>query len=133
MNIKLTHLAGATLAFLAAAAVLPTEVRAQSVEAPQTIPDAMDEILSDQSGTFYRNRTFGRQLGNMFGFGFPEREIVADSANLSREFDALMRYQNTSGPTIRVPDLATPYTASLLTLPSSQAPTLGTEFIFEPF
>jgi len=133
MDIKLTHLAGATLSLLAVAAVSASEARAQSVEAPQTIPDAMEEILSDQSGNFYTNRSFGRQLGNIFGFGFRDREVLADSANLSREFDALMRYQNTSDPTIRVPDLANPYTASLLTLPSSQVPTVGTEFIFEPF
>jgi len=88
MDIKLTHLAGATLSLLAVAAVSASEARAQSVEAPQTIPDAMEEILSDQSGNFYTNRSFGRQLGNIFGFGFRDREVLADSANLSREFDA---------------------------------------------
>jgi hypothetical protein len=135
MGIKLTHLAGATVSLLAMAAVSSAAVRAQSIDAnaPQTIPDAMDELLSQKSGTFYGNRSFGRQAANIFGFGFRDREILRDGETVAIEVDALMRLQNTSDPTIRVPDLANPYTASLLTLPSSEAPTVGTEFIFEPF
>ncbi len=135
MGMNLTHLAGATLSLMAIAAVTSTAAQAQDVStaAPQTIPDAMEELLSGSSGDFFRNRSLGRQAANMFGLGFRDREILRDGDTVAQEFDALMRLQNTQDPTIRVPDLANPYTASLLTLPSSQAPTLGTEFIFEPF
>jgi hypothetical protein len=44
-----------------------------------------------------------------------------------------MLLQNTADPTLRVPDLANPYNSSLLTMPSSQVPLVGTEFIFERF
>lgn len=135
MGIKLTHLAGVTLSLMTAVAVLVPASNAQTVDtnAPQTIPDAMDDLLSASSGTFFENRTFGRQAGAMFGFGFRDREIIWDAATVAQEFDALMQLQNTSDPTIRVPDLANPYTTTLLTMPSSQSPYLGTEFIFEPF
>lgn len=135
MGIKLTHLAGVSLSLLAIVTIVPTSAEAQysEAEAPQTIPDALEEALSQSSGTFFGNRSFARQASNIFGLGFRDREIIWDGATVAQEFDALMRLQNTIDPTIRVPDLANPYSASLLTLPSSQEPTLGTEFIFEPF
>jgi hypothetical protein len=136
MGIKLTYLAGVTLSFITAAAVSAPATRAQHVDTndtPQTIPEAIDDLLTQSSGTYFENRTLGRQAASIFGFGFREREIDWDAATVSQEFNALMRFQNTSDPTIRVPDLATPFTTSLLTMPSGQAPTLGTEFIFEPF
>jgi hypothetical protein len=135
MGMKLTHLAGVTLSLLAVTALAAPAIKAQDLDAdtPQTIPEVMDDLLSQSSGTFFENRTFGRQAGNIFGFGFRDREIIWDAATVAQEFDALMRYQNTSDPTIRVPDLANPFTTTLLTMPSSQAPALGTEFIFEPF
>ncbi len=135
MGIKLTHLAGVSLSLMAVATAMPTVAKAQYVEAeaPQTIPEAMEAAISQSSGTFFENRSFSRQAANIFGFGFRDRELMWDGATLAREFEAQMRLQNTVDPTIRVPDLANPYSASLLTLPSSQEPTLGTEFIFEPF
>lgn len=135
MGIKLTHLAGISVSLLATAAITSPSAKAQTAEVnvPETIPDAAERLLSESSGEFFENRTFGRQAANMFGLGFRDRELLRDGETVGREFNALMRLQNTSDPTIRVPDLANPYTASLLTLPSSEAPTLGTEFIFEPF
>jgi hypothetical protein len=55
MGIKLTHLAGVTLSLLTTAVVLAPSTRAQYVEpeAPQTIPDAMDDLLTQSSGTFF--------------------------------------------------------------------------------
>jgi len=135
MAMKLTYLAGVTLALLTTAAVLSPRAQAQytEVEAPQTIPDAADELTSQASGNFFQNRSLGRQAANIFGFGFRDRELLRDGAVVEQEFNALMQLQNEADPTLRVPDLSNPYTASLLTLPSSAAPTLGTEFIFEPF
>jgi hypothetical protein len=135
MAMKFMHLAGVTLSLLSAAAVVSPKAQAQytEVETPQTILEAADELTSQSSGNFFQNRSLGRQAANIFGFGFRDRELLRDGAVVEQEFKALMQLQNEADPTIRVPDLSNPYTASLLTLPSSAAPTLGTEFIFEPF
>jgi hypothetical protein len=75
----------------------------------------------------------GRQGGRIVGFGFPDRELEWDANATATAFQELMLLQNTADPTLRVPDLANPYNSSLLTMPSSQVPLVGTEFIFERF
>ncbi|NMF84296.1 hypothetical protein [Nodosilinea sp. P-1105] len=130
MGIQLNHISGISLALVAAAAIAAPAGWAQ--EAPrQTIPDAMDELTSTYSGDFYRNRSISRQAARIVGFGFPEREIEWDSHATSAAVRDLMLLQTGVDPTLRVPDMATPFNTSLLTMPSSQAPAVGTEFIFE--
>jgi ABC-type sugar transport system substrate-binding protein len=134
MNLKLTAVSGLTLSLLAAAAAsCPTGFAQDAENSIITIPDAIDGQFSQSSGTFFENRSIGRQAGRMFGFGYPEREIDWDAATLAESVDTLFLLQNTVDPTIRVPDLANPYTTTLLTMPSGTAPTVGSEFIFEPF
>ena len=85
MDIKLTHLAGATLSLLAVAAVSASEARAQSVEAPQTIPDAMEEILSDQSGKLLYQSLFRTTAWQYIWFWVPR------SGSASRQRQPLKR------------------------------------------
>ncbi|MFZ4676089.1 MAG: hypothetical protein ACOYM4_10410 [Nodosilinea sp.] len=131
MGIQLNHVSGLTLALLTAAAVGAPMGQAQET-APQTIPDALNELTSTYSGTYFENRTLGRQFRN-WGFGFPERELDWDADATSVAVSDILLLQGTVDPTIRVPDLATPFTTTLLTKPSSQSPYVGSEFIFEPF
>jgi hypothetical protein len=132
MGNQLNHISGLTLALLATVAVAAPVGRAQDTVL-QTVPDALDELTSTYSGTFFENRGIGRQTQRMFGFGFPEREIEWDANATSAAVRDLWRLQATADPTIRVPDLATPFNTSLLTAPGSGAPFVGSEFIFEPF
>lgn len=131
MGIRLQHISGLTLAMVAAVAMTAPSARAQ--EANRTIPEAMDDLMSTYSGDYFSNRTISRQAGRLVGFGFPERELDWDVNATTTAFNDLMRLQNTVDPTIRVPDLATPFSTTLLTMPSSQSPYVGTEFIFESF
>ena len=131
MGIQLNHISGLTLALLTAAAVGAPIGQAQET-APQTSPDALNELTSTYSGTYFENRTLGRQFRN-WGFGFPERELDWDADATSVAVSDILLLQGTVDPTIRVPDLATPFTTTLLTKPSSQSPYVGSEFIFEPF
>ncbi|MGF1566957.1 MAG: hypothetical protein ACFCVD_02580 [Nodosilinea sp.] len=133
MGIKLKHISKLTLSLLAGVAMAAPATLAQEARAPQTIPEAMDDLLSTYSGDYFSNRTLTRQAANIFGFGFPERELDWDLNATTAAVQDLMRLQNTLDPTIRVPDLATPYSTSLLTGPSGSAPNVGTEFIFESF
>ena len=129
-RVQISGMAGlvaATLAFAPA-------VSAQEMETQlPTIPDALEDLMSNYSGDFFSNRTIGRQGARIAGFGFPEKELEWDASATSEVFHELMLLQNTVDPTLRVPDLATPYTSSLLTMPSTQSPLVGTEFIFERF
>jgi hypothetical protein len=132
MGIQLNHISGLTLALLAAAAVGAPAGHTQETT-PQTIPEAIDEATSTYSGTYFQNRTIGRQAANIFGFGFPERELDWDGDAMSAAVKDIFLLQATVDPTIRVPDLSTPFTTTLLTMPSSQTPYVGSEFIFESF
>ncbi|MFQ4137048.1 hypothetical protein PGN35_012080 [Nodosilinea sp. PGN35] len=129
MGIQLNHISGLTLALLAAAALAAPAGHSQ--EAPRTILEAMDDLTSTYSGDHIQNRSIRRQAQRMFGFGFPDRALDWDADATAAAVRDIMLLQNTSDPTIRVPDLANPYTTSLLTLPSSRVPYVGSEFIFE--
>jgi hypothetical protein len=133
MAIQFKHISG-MLALLTACTVAPA---AMAQETPphelQTIPEALNDLMSTYSGDFFINRTMGRQGGRIVGFGFPDRELEWDANATATAFQELMLLQNTADPTLRVPDLANPYNSSLLTMPSSQVPLVGTEFIFERF
>jgi hypothetical protein len=132
MNLKLSAISGLTLSLLAAGMTNCPAGFAQDAETTRiTIPEALNEQFYQSSGTFFENRSIGRQVGHIFGFGFPEREIAWDAATISETVDNLLLLQNTLDPIIRVPDLANPYTTTLLTMPSGIQPTVGTEFIFE--
>jgi hypothetical protein len=129
MGIQLNHISGLALAMLAAAVIAPT-AHAQDT-APETIPEALDNLGTTYSGDYFRNRGITRQAKRIFGLDFPERAIEWDANATSAAVRDILLLQNTSDPTIRVPDLANPYSSSLLTMPSSSAPYVGSEFIFE--
>ncbi|HZG38551.1 MAG TPA: hypothetical protein VEZ50_07700 [Nodosilinea sp.] len=132
MGIQLNHISGLTLALLAAAAVVVPAGQAQDT-ASQTIPEAMDDLVTTYSGDYFENRGIRRQAGRILGFSFPERELEWDSNATAAAARDILLLQTTADPTIRVPDLASPFTSSLLTAPSSRAPYVGSEFIFESF
>ncbi|MBE9108348.1 hypothetical protein IQ273_02785 [Nodosilinea sp. LEGE 07298] len=129
MGIQLNHISGLALAMLAAAVIAPA-AHAQDT-APETIPEALDNLGTTYSGDYFRNRGITRQAKRIFGLDFPERAIEWDANATSAAVRDILLLQNTSDPTIRVPDLANPYSSSLLTMPSSSAPYVGSEFIFE--
>ncbi|MBW4482594.1 MAG: hypothetical protein KME14_08630 [Tildeniella torsiva UHER 1998/13D] len=129
MGIQLNHISGLTLALLAAAVVVAPA--GQSQETPQTIPEAMNDLTTTYSGDHFRNRGLTRQAKRILGLDFPDRALDWDADATAAAVRDIMLLQNTSDPTIRVPDLATPYTTTLLTMPSTSTPYVGSEFIFE--
>ncbi|MBE9155520.1 hypothetical protein IQ265_01510 [Nodosilinea sp. LEGE 06152] len=131
MGIQLNHISGLTLALLAAAVIAPAG-HAQDT-ASQTIPDALNDLGTTYSGDYFRNRGIVRQGKRIIGLDFPERALEWDANATSAAVRDILLLQTTSDPTIRVPDLANPYSSSLLTSPSSSVPYVGSEFIFETF
>ncbi|MEO1593586.1 MAG: hypothetical protein AAFU71_20200 [Cyanobacteria bacterium J06632_22] len=130
----------------AAAALATTAVAAQTASAQEillaepTVLDTIYEVSHTHSGDYYRNRTFARQLDVLFGPGwfgaaaFPELEMDRDAEALETAYNELMFLQTRNTPTIRVPDLSSPYNTSVQLLPLSQTNSrvVGSELNFEP-
>ena len=130
MAIRLTGFSSISLALVALTSLGAPRALGQETK-PLTVPAAMDELVSTYSQNYFSNRTIGRQTARIFGFGFPERELEWDAQALSVAVKDVMYRQNSTDPTLRVPDLSNPYTTSLLTMTGGGSPSLGTQFIFE--
>ncbi len=125
MGFSSITLALVTLTSFAAPRALGQETR------PLTVSEAMGNLASTYSQDYFSNRGIGRQVGRMFGFGFPERELEWDAHSLSAASRDTMYRQNSMDPVLRVTDLTNPYSTSLLTMKGSGFGSLGTQFIFE--
>ncbi|MEM6835217.1 MAG: hypothetical protein AAF609_00035 [Cyanobacteria bacterium P01_C01_bin.120] len=121
----------ATASVLAIAPTTPADEPPSSESA--YIPYAMDEIFFSNGGSFNKNRSLSGQLGTMFGVGgFPEQDVMNDAYAVFDAYQYLLEQQTRTDPTLRVPDLANPYSTSVQFLPSaSEGAVSGSEFIFE--
>ncbi|MBE9079501.1 hypothetical protein IQ241_19735 [Romeria aff. gracilis LEGE 07310] len=133
MGIQLKTVFSAAIAIVASTALIPTaEAQIAPFEGPSVL-QTLDEILFDRSDTYFENRSIGSQIDFILGPGgldnaaFPELEIDDDAEALFLAYEELMTLQTLNTPTIRTPDLQSPYTTSILLLPLSQAsnPTAG--------
>ncbi len=140
MSMRLTHLLTTSLALAITSSALATSVIAQDVVDLQPIPDAFEDALTEESGDFFENRGFVRQVEYMFGLGsftrpsFLENELVRDLNRVHNLYLYTLEEQVSSGPIIRTPDLTNPYNSSLYSSPAYRPTTVvpsGSEFIFE--
>jgi hypothetical protein len=131
MGIQLKHITSITVALAAACLATAPAALAQEV---QTIPEAVEDAFFGYSGNFFESGTITGQTTSILGLGgFPEQRIAWDANGVSAIIREQMALQNTLDPTIRVPDLASPFATTLLLMPSYQRAggTVGSEFIFE--
>ena len=108
---------------------------APSVNAQQTVLDAVDDIGNRRSGNYHSNRSSFSQIRFITGLGgFPEQRLNRDAAALGEAYEELMYLQTQNTATVRVPDLPNPYTTSVQLLPTSQfnSRVIGSELNFEP-
>lgn len=89
------------------------------IQRAPTILEAVDEAFYDHDKDFMDNRSLGRNLAWMFGFGFTDNEIVKDAEAFDDLYQDLMRQQNTSDPILRTRDLPNPYNTSVRELRNS--------------
>lgn len=97
---------------LAAAA---TGCLASSAQA-ESIPDAMNRAVFEQSGDIYRNTGILRQATLLFGLSYPDLEAVNDSRSVNRIYQDLIRQRG--GEPVRTRDLPNPFNSSLSENPS---------------
>lgn len=104
----------------------------------QPIPEVFEDAFFDDSGTYFENRSIFRQADLIIGSGvpaaFPELEIERDARRIHELYEELLALQVSSDPVIRTPDLASPFSTSILLLPVAPAGSrvVGTELQFEP-
>lgn len=134
---SLKRVLAAVVLGVAATGVMSQAARAQSTD--DTIPEAFDEILFNDSRPFYESGSYWQQFRFMFGpgffgrAGFPELTATRDAEALNRAWTEAMHLQNETDPVLRVPDLRNPYNTSVQLMPSSQpgAQVTGSELFFE--
>ena len=116
---------------VSAAAIAP----AANAQEPQSVLDAVGDISQNRAGSYSHNRSIWGQGMFMTGLGgFSDQRINGDAASLNRAVEELFILQTQNTPTVRVPDLANPYSTSVQLLPTSQfnSRVVGSELNFEP-
>ena len=136
---KLKGLVLGTAVAIAAMSAMSARANAQNATFTEpTVLETMDDIVTRHSGDYAGDRSNFRQIAHYFGIGipspYPELELDRNSDGILEAYNELMFLQTRNTPTIRVPDLASPYSTSLQMLPSaqSQGRVVGTELNFEP-
>jgi hypothetical protein len=81
----------------------------------ETVADAVNKAIFNQSGDIYRNTGIDRQATLLFGLSYPEHEYLSDAQSIGRIYNDALR-QRASEP-VRTADLPNPFTESLLTSP----------------
>jgi hypothetical protein len=81
----------------------------------ETVADAVNKAVFNQSGDIYRNAGIDRQATLLFGLSYPEHEYLSDAQSIGRIYNDVLR-QRASEP-VRTADLPNPFTESLLTSP----------------
>ncbi|MDJ0708268.1 MAG: hypothetical protein QNJ46_33775 [Leptolyngbyaceae cyanobacterium MO_188.B28] len=123
---------------IAASTTLATSAAAQ-LQPIDTLPEAAEDIINHDSGNSFSNRSIGRQIQFIFGFGgitsagFADLEIQRDTEAFHQSYLEWSALQNTSDPYLRVPDLRNPYNTSVQLIPTSQinSRAIGGELVFE--
>lgn len=86
-----------------------------------TVQEQIEDTFFGASGNYYRNTSL-LGTGSTFIGPFPENNIVRDAQATNELINELWAIQNTSDPTIRTIDLATPFDSSVRLLPPYEPP-----------
>ena len=78
----------------------------------ETVAEAMNKAIFNQSGDLYRNAGIDRQATLLFGLSQPDKEYLSDAQSIGRIYNDALR-QRASEP-VRTEDLPNPFNGSLL-------------------
>jgi hypothetical protein len=87
--------------------------QAQAQQAPESIADAMNRAVFEQTGDIYRNAGIDRQATLLLGLSYPDQEYLSDSQSIERVYREGMRQQTNKGGAIRTADLPNPFETSI--------------------
>jgi hypothetical protein len=75
-----------------------------------------NDVYFGHDHNYYRNRTLGGQLKNIFG-PFTENSMMRDGKAINKMYNETLYRQMNAGPIVRTLDLPSPFSSSLRTLP----------------
>jgi hypothetical protein len=78
----------------------------------ETVADAVNKAIFNESGDIYRNAGIDRQATLLFGLSYPDKEYLGDAQSIGRIYKDALR-QRASEP-VRTEDLPNPFNGSLL-------------------
>jgi hypothetical protein len=78
----------------------------------ETVADAVNKAIFNESGDIYRNAGIDRQATLLFGLSQPDKEYLNDAQSINRIYHDALR-QRSSDP-VRTEDLPNPFNGSLL-------------------
>jgi hypothetical protein len=78
----------------------------------ETVADAVNKAIFNESGDIYRNAGIDRQATLLFGLSQPDKEYLKDAQSIGRIYNDALR-QRASEP-VRTEDLPNPFNGSLL-------------------
>jgi len=81
--------------------------------ASKTIPEVVDRAAIESSGGFFEQRTTGADARFVFGIGYDENRLAKDAQRIEVIYQDLLEQQAATGPVLRTPDLANPYSTSV--------------------
>lgn len=89
--------------------------RAQNIPSykTKTIPEVVDQVAIQSSGTFFENRSTAGDALFLFGIGYDEAKLAKDAQRIEVLYQDLLKQQAESDPVIRTQDLASPFNTSL--------------------
>ena len=143
MRVRFRSLTG-VLFFFAVATGFPFAAVAEPTSSSlpfgnETMSETFNRAFFTNDPEFFRNRSFGRQLGFILGIpssrgnSFPENEITRDAEVADVLYQDGLEQQVSSGPIIRTRDLPNPYQTSILRSPRFNVNNRAkrNEFIFD--
>lgn len=88
----------------------------------ETLSDRFEQVFYSNDKDFTQNRTLGRQLDFILGFGsldnsFTDNEIIADTRAITTLYKDELLKQGSSDRVVRTRDLPNPYDTSILQSP----------------
>ncbi|MGE5655625.1 MAG: hypothetical protein ACM37W_03345 [Actinomycetota bacterium] len=126
MGIKLKSLSGVLAVAVASTVLVSAKVAQAEPFTYHPISDQFNEAFFSNSGDYINATSPLRPAADFLGIGsrrgglaFPEREIERDASSIHGLYREIMQQQVSSDPIIRVPDLANPFSTSVMTLPPS--------------
>lgn len=81
----------------------------------ETVAEAVNKAIFNNSGDIYRNMGIDRQATLLLGLSYPEHEYSKDAQSVNRIYQDVLRQRG--GEPVSTPDLPNPFTESLLNNP----------------
>jgi len=115
MRVRFERLIGMVLLATSSLAYGPSVFAEEGIaNANETIPEVVDSAALQSAGDFFEQRTTEADARFIFGIGYDDDKLAKDAQRIEVIYQDLLEQQVSDGPVLRTPDLANPYSTSVL-------------------